>query len=332
MIVRANPKLFALMLVGLVVTCAVVGKSAAQVPPAPPTEASADDIVVTAQRSGIPVWRVTGPRTTVVLVGSIGRIAPGTQWDPTSLDSALAKADRIMFPESLSVSVGLFSMIGTIGKWRKQASLPNGQTLEALATPDQWARLVALRDRGLLKAGFERKHPYHLAMTLNGLARDKRKRVPGPETYVRRFLNKNEAKRVPVAHASMKDITADFFASDPRTHMACLMSSVTLVEAGAAGIQARATASTARSLAWAARRVPEALAAKPDGGQRACWPEGGHFAKELEASLGPTVRGLMTKSEVTLAMLSLDALAEPGGILDDLVAAGFDVQGPRWRN
>ena len=26
-----------------------------------------------------------------------------------------------------------------------------------------------------------------------------------------------------------------------------------------------------------------------------------------------------------------NALAEPGGILDDLVTAGFDVRGPRWR-
>lgn len=326
------PKSVARALVCLAVNCAAIGPSAAQVPAAAPSEATADDIVVTAQRSGIPVWRVTGPRTTVVLVGSIGRVAPGTQWDPVSLDSALAKADRIMFPESLDVSVGLFSLIGTIGKWRKQASLPSGQTLQALATPDQWARLVALRDRGILKPGFERKHPYHLAVALRGLVRDKRKAVPGADSYVRRFVRKADARQVPLEKTSVKEITAEFFASDPHTHMACLMDSVTLVEAGAAGVQARANAYAARSEAWAARRVPAALAAKSDDGRRSCWPDGGRFAKAREASLGPTVRGLMTKPEVTLAVLSLDSLAERGGILDDLVAAGFDVQGPRWRD
>ena len=320
------------LIIGVAMMGAAIAPSAAQVPPVAPAEPTAEDIVVTARRSGIPVWQVTGPRTTVVLVGSIGSVAPGTQWDPASLDSALAKADRIMFPEALNVKIGLFSLIGTIGKWRNQASLPKGQTLQQIATPDQWARLVALRDRGIIKPGFERKHPYHLAITLQASVRTNQKRIPGANAYVRRFVRKNKSKEIPLAQASVKEITADFFGSDPRMHMACLMDAVTLVEAGPAGIQARANAFTARSAAWAARRVPEALAARTDNGRQACWPEGGRFDLAQEASLRPTVRGLMTKPEVTLAVLSLDSLAERGGILDDLVAAGFDVSGPRWRN
>ncbi|OYY76227.1 MAG: hypothetical protein B7Y43_16150 [Sphingomonas sp. 28-62-20] len=325
-------KLVVRMIIGVAMMGAAFAPSAAQVPPVAPSEPTAEDIVVTARRSGIPVWQVTGPRTTVVLVGSIGSVAPGTQWDPASLDSALAKADRIMFPEALNVKIGLFSLIGTIGKWRNQASLPKGQTLQQIATPEQWARLVALRDRGIIKPGFERKHPYHLAITLQASVRTNQKRIPGANAYVRRFVRKNKSKEIPLAQASVKEITADFFGSDPRTHMACLMDAVTLVEAGPAGIQARTNAFAARSAAWAARRVPEALAARTDNGRRSCWPEGGRFDLAQEASLRPTVRGLMTKSEVTLAVLSLDSLAERGGILDDLVAAGFDVSGPRWRN
>ncbi len=326
------PKFAIRMIVGIAVTCSAISQSAAQVPLAAPSGAAADDIVVTARRSGIPVWRVTGPRTTVVLVASIGNIAPGTKWDPASLDSALAKADRIMFPETLTVSFGLFSLIGTIGKWRKQATLPKGQTLQMIATPEQWARLVALRDQGILKPGFERKHPYHLAVTLSEFTKAKQKRVPGVNAYVRRFVRKNKSKEVPLAQAKIKDITSEFFASAPRTHMACLMDTVTLVEAGQTGISVRANAFVVRSQAWAARRVPEALAAKTDNGRQSCWPEGGRFDKEQEASLRPTVRGLMTKPEVSLAVLSLESLAAPGAILDDLVAAGFDVSGPRWRN
>lgn len=328
-----HPGKFALgLLLGLSVMCADIAQSAAQVAPATVSDATAEDIVVTAKRSGIPVWRVTGPQTTIVLVGSIGSIAPGTRWDPASLDSALAKADRIMFPESLSVSIGLFSLIGTIGKWRNQASLPKGLTLRDMATPDQWARLVALRDQGVIKPGFERTHPYHLAITLQSKVRTGQKRVRGADFYVRQFVRKNKSKEVRPAQASVKEIATDFFASDPRTHMACLMSAVALVEAGQAGMQARANGFVARSEAWAARRVPDALAAKVDTGGRSCWPEGGRFFQARQAILRPTVRGLMTKPEVTLAVLSLESLAAPGGILDDLVAAGFDVSGPRWRN
>lgn len=320
------------MMVSIAVTCTPIGQAAAQVSSVVPPDAAAEDVVVAARRSGIPVWRVTGPRTTVVLVASIGSVAPGTQWDPTSLDGALAKADRIMFPESLAVSFGLFSLIGTIGKWRKQATLPKGQTLQMIATPDQWARLVALRDQGILKPGFERKHPFHLAMMLGDLTSGSQKRAPGVSAYVRRFVRKNKSKEVPLAQANIKELTGELFASAPSAHMACLMDKVTLVEAGATGVKMRADAFAVRSQAWAARRVPEALAAKTDDGRRSCWPESGRFDKAQEASLGPTVRGLMAKSEVSLAVLSLESLAAPGGILDDLVAAGFDVSGPRWRN
>jgi len=38
---------------------------------------------------------------------------------------------------------------------------------------------------------------------------------------------------------------------------------------------------------------------------------------------------LLGKTQVTLAVVSLDTLVTPGGVLDDLVAAGFNVTGPR---
>ncbi len=318
-------------LLGAMVTLAVIGQSTAQIPPGPMPESNAEEIVVTAQRSGIPVWRVAGPRTTIVLVGSIGKVAPGTQWNPAALDAALAQADRIMFPEAMDISFGLFSVIGLIGKWRAQASLPKGQTLQTLTTPEQWARLVALRDRGVLKAGFERKHPYHLAMSLAGSIRDKRKLVPGADAYVRRYLGRNKAKEVPLTKSTLKGLTAGFFTSAPRAHVACLMDYVTLVEAGEAGVRARADARDRRSQAWAARRVPDALIAKVDGGQPSCWPKGSRMEQERDASLGPAIRNLLGGSQPALAIVSLDTLASPGGVLDNLVAAGFDVRGPRWR-
>lgn len=322
---------FAGMAAAAALACANPAPAKAQAQAASASDQAAEEIVVTAQRSGIPVWRVTGPTTTLVLVGSIGRVAPGTKWDPASLDRALEKADRIMFPEALNLSLGLFSAFAILGKWRGQAKLKDGRTLQSIATPEEWARLVALRERGLLKPGFERSHPFHLAVSLKGTIRDRRKRLPGADAYVRRFVSKNKAKEVPLAKVSAKELTAELFGSTPRDHMACLMDTVALVEAGAAGLRAREEAFDRRSQAWAARRVPAALAARMDDGNRHCWPEGGRLDTAREASLAPTVRSLLDRREVTLAVLSLDRLAADGGILDQLVAAGFDVSGPRWR-
>lgn len=294
--------------------------------------AQSDDIVVTAQRSGIPVWRVVGPRGTVVLVGAVGNVPAGTKWDPVSLDAALAKADRVIFPEAASLSnIGLFSAVGALAKWRKQASLPEGQTLQAMTTPEQWARLVALQRKGVLKPGFERKHPYHLAISMVRSGRPKAKFVPGAEAYVRRFVKKNKAKRVPLAKVDFKVLLAEYFRVAPQAHVACMMDAVTVAEAGAPRVQANQRLVAARAAAWAARRVPEALAAKTDYGMQGCWPNGTRMMAAYEASLTPAIRGVLDKPQVTLAVVSLDSLGERGGVLDDLVKAGFDVRGPRWR-
>jgi len=328
MSVRTATKDLARWSLGVLAALATVGQPAAQ------TMADShdrDEIVVTAQRSGVPVWRVGGATTTVVLVGSIGKVTPGIHWDPAALDAALAQADRIMFPEAMDISFGLFSVIGLIGKWRAQASLPKGQTLQALMTAEQWTRLVALRDRGILKPGFERQHPYHLAMSLARSFRDRRKLDPGADAYVRRYLDRNKAKEVPLAKAKLKAVTTEFFASAPRTHVPCLMDYVARVEAGEDGLRARAEARRRRSVAWAERRVPAALTASADERRASCWPVGGQLEQERDASLVPAIRNLMSGSQRALAVVSLDTLARPGGVLDALVAAGFDVRGPRWR-
>lgn len=168
-------------------------------------------------------------------------------------------------------------------------------------------------------------------MTLRGQVRDRGRLVPGAEAYVRRYLTKNKTKRVPLRQADAKELMREFFGSAPRTHVACLMDAVAQVEAGVAGTALRHGAMVARSQAWAARRVPEAVAAKPDDGQRSCWPTASLFDIGREDSTTPTIRSLLSAPQTTLVVLSIDSLARPGGVLDDLVAAGLDVRGPRWK-
>lgn len=314
-------------LAGIALACAAGAPSAAQLPPAPVAtrpSAEAEGIVVTARRSGIPVWHVVGPTTTIVLVGSIRSVAAGTRWDPAPLEAALLKADLVMFPESAAIRFGLFSGISALRKFLAQRTLPKGQTLQAMMTPEQFGRLVALRNRGVLKAGFERSHPLHLAHSLGSATMGKGKGGIDPGGHVRRVARKNKLKMVPSAQADAKAVTAELFGSAPRAHVPCLMDAVALAEAGSGAIKAR-------SDAWAERRVPAALASVAWQMERSCWPAGSRLTAGRSAALSGTVRGLLAQPKVTLAVISLDSLAERGGVLDDLVAAGFDVRGPKWR-
>lgn len=297
----------------------------AQAPAGAAGEAQGEEIVVTARRTGLPVWRVSSPTTTLVLVGAIDGVIRDTRWDPAPLADALLKADRVMFPSSMHLTESSpFALIGYFAKWRKQATLPKGQTLAAMMAPDQFARLARLEKRGILKRGFERKHPFHLATTLREIAKGKSEYGPDAGRYVMQTVKKHKLKLVPIERSKLKPVAQDFFASRPETHVPCLLDAVALVEAGPGVVKAR-------SDAWAERRVPEVLNSPAEKVYHSCWPAEEKRARGRDDGLRRTVRRLLTEPQVTLAVVSLDSLGGRDGVLDDLQAAGFDVRGPRWK-
>lgn len=285
-------------------------------------DASAEQLVVTARRTGIPVWRVTGPRTSIVLIGSIEDVAKGTKWDPGALATTLRQADRVMFPGQVGVAVSPFSMIGYYVKFKRMATLPKGQSLAQMLTPAQYQRLVALKNRGVLKAGFERSHPLHLSIALRRGALGKGGFAPGVGRYVSQTVKKHKIKTVPIRMIKAKPLVKDFFATPPREYVPCLMASVALAEAGP-------EANRARSQAWAQRRVPDVLASPADRVYDVCVPPA--LEATARPDLQPQIRTLLTQPQLTVAVVGLRSLAEHGGVLDDLSAAGFQVSGPQWK-
>ena len=311
----------ALSLIAAVCTGAV-GPAAAQQQSVPNSAQTVEEIVVTARRTGIPVWRVTGPRTTIVLIGSIQEVSKDTRWDPGALTDTLRKADRVMFPSMIGLTASPLAIFGILWKARKMATLPKGQTLARLMPPEQFQRLVALKNRGVLKAGFERKHPLVIAEDLREFAKGKRGYGPGATQYVEKAARKYKLKRVPITTLKAKPILNDFFASPPGNYVPCLLSAVSLVEAGPGAVKAH-------SDAWAQRRVPDVLASPAEKTAGACSPT--NWGLIPNTDLRPQMRRLMTEPQLTVAVVSLGSLAHRGGILDDLAAAGFDIEGPRWK-
>ena len=53
--------------------------------------------------------------------------------------------------------------------------------------------------------------------------------------------------------------------------------------------------------------------------------------RRAQCDLLPQMKKLLAEPQVTVAVLSLRTLAERGGLLDGLEAAGFDIQGPAWK-
>jgi hypothetical protein len=76
----------------------------------------AAEIIVTAQRTGVPVWRVSRGGATLVLFGTIDDIARETKWNADALDRTIARADRVMFPEVVGLSASPFQLVGWLAK------------------------------------------------------------------------------------------------------------------------------------------------------------------------------------------------------------------------
>jgi uncharacterized protein YbaP (TraB family) len=285
-------------------------------------KAQVDDIVVTGRRSGVPLWTVRGETTTLVLVGALQGVSKTTHWDPTALTEALRKADRVMFPQSQSFTASLFSAIGWVAKYKAMGSLPKGQSLADFAGPDEMRRLAALRARGMVRSDYPTRHPLHLAGDLRDRAKGDIDYAPGAADYVRRAVKKYDLVMVPIRRSKAKPLVKDLFASTPDEHLPCLRAAIAMAEAGPAAVQAR-------SDAWAARRVPEVIASPADGVYESCWPA--VAVLDSGAELTEEMKLLLSEPQVTVAVLNLRSLAEPGGVLDGLQAAGYDIQGPAWK-
>ena len=288
---------------------------------APPAAGEVEEIVVTARRSGIPVWRVTTPQTTLVLVGAIENVSKATRWNGDNLTEALRRADRVMFPQEQDYKMSPFATVGFVIKLLRASKLPKGQSLAQFMSPEQFARLQALQRKGVLSEGFERRNPLHLAIDLHIMAEGKTGLGRDAYDYTRKAIRKHKLKLVPLPKLNIKKSANAVLDAPPRAHIPCLLDSVAMIEAGPDALRAR-------SDAWSDRRVTDALASPAQKAFETC-----SMNEYLERAPDwrATMRRVAREPQVTVAVIELAPLAEPGGLLDEFAAAGFDIQGPRWR-
>jgi TraB family protein len=313
---------------------ALLGASLASQADAQPTpKTQSEEIVVTAQRSGIPVWRVRGNGGTLVLVGTIDEVAKGTNWNPDMLATALRGADQVMFPQDVQYTGGFFAVLGAPGKARKMEPLPRGQTLANYVTPVQYQRLLTLRDRGMLRPGFEARRPLFVAYDLAEAAKGGRpsggfltvSRVDwktDPEGFVRNAIHKYHLRLLPVRRESLNGALERLASAPPATHVPCLLAAANFAEAGPAAFQAR-------SQAWVTRHVRDVVNSPAEHAFTTCAAavRNAPSDQEIEASLV----GALHQPLTTVAVLEVSTLAADGGLLDRLTGAGYEITGPSWK-
>ena len=124
-------------------------------------DSAQNSIVVTAQRSGAPMWTIETDAGTIILVGEIRAVPESTPWQPDRLEEATAEASRVILRARPRFSPGdVFRLIFRGGSFTK---LPDDSVAGDYLSPDQRERLAALEEeydidydrRSFLMTGFD---------------------------------------------------------------------------------------------------------------------------------------------------------------------------------
>ncbi len=298
------------------------GRADAQTPE--PALSQLDDVVILARRSGAPMWTVSRGDSTLILVGAITSIPRDLRWRPDDLEAAAARSDLILFPQQGRASVtDLFRVI-----WRARTIglMPQGRTTADYLTPEYQARLEAVmadernqdwRTRSLLFVGFD-------------LMQDKagyRRGRTGDDAMdvIRRAARRAEVTVRPVGTVRGDELIDSLIAAPQSAHVSC-------VEAAIAAAEQGPDAARERAEDWRALRVADVVASPIDKALNQCWPWGDpEIAPLLRQQWAAAIETAMTSPGVTMGVAPIRLLAEDGGVLDALVARGFEVVGPEWK-
>lgn len=259
------------------------------------------------------------------LFGTIDDIAKGTKWNAEALDWTIAQADRVMFPEIVGFSASPFQLVGWLAKWKRMAKLPRGQSLSAMISPTDRARIERLAAAGIAPRDWDRYHPLHLGQKIQDRIRAQVGKGEDPDAAVRRSASRYKIAKAPTARAKASPLIKDLFSSSRRDHIPCLRASLNFAEGGAAAIRAR-------SAAWANRKVAEIANTPLDDVYSDCWPGTERPPTAARDVLVASIeRVLATPADSIVAVFDLSSLADRGGLLDQLKQSGARIDGPAWR-
>lgn len=281
-----------------------------------------NEIVVTAKRSGAPMWTIDTPTGTLLLVGEIRLIPKSTPWEPERLRDATGEASRVILRAAPKFSPGdVLRLIFRGGSFTK---LPDGRVAADYLNVQQRARLAALETR--YKVDYDRGSFLMTAFDLLARRLDFDNSTTDDATdIVQKAADKADIPIFRPERFRGEDLLDNLAAAAPASHIPCLEAAMAATEGGQPIIEARGND-------WRRFDVPAVMANPLEIALATCWP----WADE---ALGGEIRDQWTRliteassrDGVTLAVVPLGVLAERQGVLDQLEARGFVIAGPKWR-
>ncbi|AOL24819.1 putative conserved protein YbaP, TraB family [Erythrobacter litoralis] len=284
---------------------------------------SENSILVTAQRSGAPMWTIDTDTGAIILVGEIRAVPEATPWRPDRLEEAVGESQRVILRSRPKFSPGdFFRVMFRAGRFLK---LPDKTVAGDYLDAEQRARLAALEakyDKDYDRSSF-------LITAFNLLARQldfDDDTLDDATEVVEESAEDADVEIIRPPRFRGEDLLDSLSEADPRTQIPCLEAAMTAAEAGPEIIEARGNA-------WRRFDIPGVMQNPLEVALGSCWPW-------ADPQLGEEIRGIWVESitqamgedGVSVAVVPLRVLAEPEGVLDMLEGEGAIIMGPDWRS
>jgi len=287
-----------------------------------------DDLVVTGERPGPGMWRVHRGAAEVWILGSMSPLPKGITWRSNQVEQVLNSTKQVLVQKPFEIGIARIlwlliterSVLMVRGGQRLKDVLPADlharfavQRAKYTEDPDKWERF-----RPLIAAAFLQQAAFHQAglstrLDIGAAMRTlaKKHRIPVEEIKI----------------GGVGDVMDALKTLRPATENICVAASLATIERDLPRLLDRA-------YAWASGNVERIEKLREPAEVDACRAalDTGVGAAELIARMRRTwldaVESHLQNGGVTLAVVNMDMLLEPGGLLDELRAKGYEVDAP----
>jgi len=287
-----------------------------------------DEVVVTGERTGPGMWLVHRGAAQVWILGSMSPLPKDITWRSKQVEQVLDGASQVLVQKPFEI--GIARILWLLLTERSVLMLTGGKRLKDVLPADLHGRFAAQRAkyaddpnkwerfRPLIAAAFLQQaafHQVHLSTRLDlGAA-------------MRELAKKHRVRVEEIKIAGVSDVMEALKTLPPATENACVAAALVTIESDLPRLVDRAQA-------WASGNVERIAKLREPAEVDACRAalDAGVGAADLIARMRRTWVGAiethLQQSGVTVAVMNIDLLLEPGGVLDELRAKGYEVVAP----
>jgi uncharacterized protein YbaP (TraB family) len=287
-----------------------------------------DELVVTGERTGPGMWHVHRGAAQVWILGSMSPLPKGITWRSKQVEQVLDGTSQVLVQKPFEI--GIARILWLLLTERSVLMITGGKRLKDVLPADLHARFAVQRAkytddpnkwerfRPLIAAAFLQQAAFHqvgLSTRLDiGAA-------------VRTLAKKHHVPVEELKIAGVSDVMDALKTLPPATENTCVAASLVTVEGDLPRLVDRAQA-------WANGNVELIQKLREPAEVDACRAalDTGVGAADLIARIRhtwlTTIEAHLQKSGVTVAVMNMDLLLEPGGLLDELRAGGYQVDAP----